>query len=303
MSLMRPILNLWLRLTEKTHLARVQDANSLRRAFEMKAKLFFHAPFGTKCADSAMANIPVRSLNVGSTQGPLILYFHGGGYVFGSPRTHDAMIATLCKKASARAVLPDYRKAPENPHPAAIEDAEAAYLALLAEGEDPAQIVIGGDSAGGGLTLALVAVLVSKGHPLPAGAFAFSPLTDMTFSGVSVRDNAKTEVVLPASRILDMAQVFVGDGARDDPTASPLFAEFTGGPPIWLTVGDTEILLSDTERLAERLKGQGVKVDLKVEHDLPHVWQLFHNLLPEAHRSLDDVALWIKQRTGAHSGS
>lgn len=297
MSVARPILNMWLRLIEKRHLTHAKDANSLRHSFETKARLFFHGPRGTTQNEITLAGRPAIDLHLGKSDGPLVLYFHGGGYVFGSPRTHAAMVAYLCKHLSGRAILPDYRKAPEDPHPAAIKDAEAAYLALLDHGHDPARIVIGGDSAGGGLALSLIAVLLAKGHPLPAGAFAFSPLTDMTYSGASVKNNAQSDVVLPASRVLEMTEAFLGDGSRDDPLVSPLYADFKGAPPIWLTVGDTEILLDDTTRMAETLTAQGVSVQLKIERDLPHVWPLFHNLLPEARASLRAVAAWIQQKT------
>lgn len=297
MSVVRPILNAYLRLTEKPHLRRAKDADRLRRAFETKARLLFHAPRSVARADCTLGGRPALDLTAGEA-GPIILYFHGGGYVFGSPQTHAAMIARLCRQVNGRAFLPAYRKAPEHPHPAAFEDAEAAYLELLSQGFNPAQLIIGGDSAGGGLTLALVAHLLKQGHTLPAGAFAFSPLTDMTYSGASVQANARAEVILPASRVIEMTEAFIGPkGDRRDPRASPLFADFKGAPPTWLVAGDTEILLEDTRRMASRLRAQGVRVSETIEHDLPHVWPIFHNLLPEARRTLRELGTWITQQT------
>ncbi len=299
MSIMRPLLNLYLRLTERPHLARVSNPDKLRRSFERKARMFFHAPRGTRKRETILGGRPaleIQPKNTPTPDAPLVFYLHGGGYIFGSPRGYAATVARLCKEAGARGVALDYRKAPENPHPAAIEDALAAYLALLEQGENPARIIVGGDSAGGGLTLALIAQLCAQGHPLPAGAFAFSPLTDLTYSGASITQNAASDVVLPATRVLDMTQIFVGDGAREDPRASPLYADFSGAPPIWLTASDSEILLDDTVRMSERLKTAGVDTTVTIRHGLPHVWPIFFNVLPEGRETLRDVAAWIKQR-------
>lgn len=290
---MRRLLNLYLRLTERRFLARAEDPEAIRASFEKKARLYFHAPFGTKQSEIELAGRPALDVTCGPAGDTVLLYFHGGAYVFGSPRTHAAMLARLCQYAKARAILPDYRKAPEHRHPAAIEDALACYLALLAQGTAPAQVIVGGDSAGGGLALALLAELLRLGHPVPAGCFAFSPLTDQSYSGESVRSNAAREVVLPAERTEELSELFLGDQDRRDPRASPLFAEFKGAPPVWLTVGDTEILRDDSRRMAERLRDDGVEVVFEEKHDLPHVWPIFQNLFPPARATLRDLADWI----------
>ena len=136
--------------------------------------------------------------------------------------------------------------------------------------------------------------LLAKGHPLPAGLFAFSPLTDLTSSGVSHTENARSEVVLPPSRMQMMAGEYLGGGDPRDPRASPLFADFTGAPPIWLAVGSTEILRDDTLRLGPVLERQGVAHQITLEQELPHVWPLFHNLLPEARATLRELGRWIE---------
>lgn len=218
-----------------------------------------------------------------------LLYFHGGGYVFGSPDTHSAMLAVLARTTGLRAVLPRYRLAPENPFPAAIEDALAVYRALAAHGP----VIVGGDSAGGGLGLALLGEILRQEMPKPMGVFAFSPLTDVAFHGESVAKNAQEDVVLPADRVQEMAAMVLKGQSPDDPRISPLFADFTGAPPVWLTVGDTEILLNDTTRIADRMQQQGVPVTRSIAHDLPHVWPLFHNYLPEARTTLREVCAWI----------
>lgn len=295
MSLRARILNQWLRLTEKPFLARATSQSALRASFEVKAALFFRAPFGVPRQWSGLAGRPALRVGAGTESAPVILYFHGGGFVFGSPRTVGKMLAHLVKKAGGTAVLPQYPLAPEHPFPAACDHAYAAYLALMDEGVDPARIIIGGDSAGGNLALSLLARILLEDVPHPAGVFALSPVTDLTYSGVSIGENAQSEVILPASRLEEMTEAYVGAHKRDDPRISPLFADFTGAPPVWLAVGDTEILRDDTLRMAECLRAQGVSVDVTVEHDLPHVWPMFHTLIPEAHATLDAVAAWINQ--------
>ena len=299
MSLVRPVLNAFLRLTEKPYLARVKNPEDVRRSFERKARIYFHAPSGTQRAGVALGNRPALSLwRRGQEEGPLILYFHGGAYVFGSPMTHAAMLARLSLEADARVLMQDYRKAPEHPFPAAVEDAEAAWMDLLERGENPARVVIGGDSAGGGLALALLAGILRKGLPVPAGVFAFSPLTDMTYSGDSFRDNVRGDVILPASRVEELTRMYLADHDRADPRASPLFAEFEDAPPVFLAVGDTELLRDDTRRLAAKLERQRVEVEVSEMADLPHVWPIFHNILPEARGTLRQTGVWIRQQTG-----
>ena len=186
------LLNPYLRLTEKTHLSRAAAPEKLRRSFELKSRLFFRAPFGTRAAWRALgAGRSLRIAPRGGAQDRRVLYFHGGGYVFGNPRTHSAMLGALVRHAGAEAILPEYPLAPEAPFPAAFNHAHAAYHACLAEGISPSNLVIGGDSAGGGLALALLAQLIAEGAPLPAGAFAFSPLTDLRYAGDSVSSNAR----------------------------------------------------------------------------------------------------------------
>ncbi len=295
MSWQRVAINWNLRWIEKPYLARVQEPEEIRRRFERTARLMFHPPSGTRYIDRTIGPCPALAIGDDATK-PLLLYFHGGGYVFGSPRTHAAMLATLAKRSGARAVLPRYRLAPEQPFPAAIEDACSVYEALLDAGDRPDRIALGGDSAGGGLALSLLGEVLRRNLPAPICLFAFSPLTDLTFSGPSLVANATTEVLLPAQRAADMASFYLGDHPADDPRASPLFADFAGAPPIWMAVGDTEILRDDTRRLASRLKSEGVSVTVEEAADLPHVWPIFHNSMPEARATLRSLGSWLTQQ-------
>lgn len=293
MSWLRRPLNFWLRLTERPALAKVDDPQALRRSFERKARLLFHAPRGTKITRETIGGMALRHVRArGVAQdAPLLLYFHGGAYIFGSPRTHQAMLGKLSALTGLPACLPTYRLAPEHAFPAAIDDALATYKALAGPGRPP--IILGGDSAGGGLALALLGCILRDGLPMPLGVFAFSALTDLRFAGASVQANAAREVVLPVERTSEMAQMYLQGADAMDPRASPLFADFKGAPPVWLVAGDTEILLDDTRRMAAHLRTQGVTVSEQISHDLPHVWPIFHNILPEARATLRDLSRWI----------
>ncbi|MFC6636503.1 alpha/beta hydrolase fold domain-containing protein [Sulfitobacter sp. JBTF-M27] len=301
MSLRARLLNIWLRRVEKPLMARASDPVQLRQRFERTARIIFHAPRGTQMQWYVIehAQRRVEALEIVPpelNEDAVLLYIHGGGFVFGSPRTHAAMAAQLCKRLHARAVLPRYRLAPEAPFPAAFDDVRLAWDALCASGVRPDQIVIGGDSAGGALALSLLGQLISEKAPLPAGVFCFSPLTDLTYSGQSFQKNAEVEVLLAASRAADTSAQYLKGHSKTDPRVSPLWAKYDGAPPVWITVGDTEILYDDARRLAARLAEANVDVTLEERHDLPHVWPIFHNILPEARDTLDDLAIWIRRQ-------
>ena len=303
MSLRRPLLNTYLRWVEKPRLARAKDHHHMRRNLEIQARYLFHAPRGTQQQWHVLesAGRRVDALEIVPPElntDAVIFYIHGGGFVFGSPRTHAAMLGQLAQRTGARAILPKYRLAPEAPYPAAVTDVRIAWEGLVASGVAPSRIVVGGDSAGGALALGLLADLVRSGAAQPAAVFCFSPLTDMTHSGDSFQTNAKVEAILPARRADDMLQTYLAGHAADDPQVSPLFADFQGAVPIWITVGDTEILRDDSRRMVARLTADGVDVTFAEIHDLPHVWPLFHNVLPEARMTLRDVATWIRQQLG-----
>ena len=287
------LINLMLRLIEKRRLERIEAPEDLRRGFERSAWLLFHGPRGSRYeADDLGGVATMRVTGPGAAGDGAILYLHGGGYVMGSPRTHRAMLARLSQLTGRVAFLPDYAKAPERPFPAAVEDAVTVWHALAAR-VDPARIVIGGDSAGGGLVLALLAEICRQGLPGPAGTFALSPLTDMTFSGASFRGNAEAEAMLPISRAQDMERLYLAGGDPRDSRASPLFAGFPGAGPVWICAGDTEILLDDTRRMAAHLRAEGVVVTEVIARDLPHVWPMFQRLMPEADATLRQLAGWI----------
>ncbi|NOX74150.1 MAG: alpha/beta hydrolase [Alphaproteobacteria bacterium] len=293
-------LNLFLRLMEKPHLRRARDVPKMRRRFARQARwLFSDPPFATYLPDHLKHqghDVPALWAQAGSPKNDgVILYLHGGAYVIGGSITHRAMLARLSALTGLRTILPDYRMAPEHPFPAAIKDARTAYCALLARGYQAEQIVLGGDSAGGGLMLALLHVICTENLPRPGAVFAFSPWTDLTLSGDSIASNAKSDPFLPADRMPELRDMYLGNADPSEPRASPLFGDFTDAPGVFIQVGDTEILLDDSRRMLAALQAQGVDARMDIWPNTPHVWQMFQGYLVEADKALADVAAFINR--------
>lgn len=230
----------------------------------------------------------------GATPGRCMLYLHGGGYIFGSPLTYRAFTTQLAKRANCALFSLDYRLAPEHPCPAAVDDAVAAYL-WLRQSFAAEQIVVSGDSAGGGLTLALLLALKAQGHALPAGAVLLSPYTDMLASGESLHSNGKHCAMFDANAIQRAAAIYLNGQDGTWPLASPLYGDFQGFPPIAIHVSDSEALRDDSYRVAERLDQAGVHVQLSIWKGQAHVWPTFYPLLPEAGTCLREMADFAQQ--------
>lgn len=232
-------------------------------------------------------------------EGRVVLYFHGGGYNIGSAETHRSMLTHLATRARTRVFSADYRLAPESPYPAAIDDATAAYESLLAVGTDPARIIVAGDSAGGGLALALLTRLRDAAVALPAGAVALSPWTDLAGSSASITANEDLDIMLGRPLLHHWATAYLDGADPEHPHASPLHADLTGLPPILVQVGDTEVLLDEGVRFAARAADAGVDITLQVEPDMFHVWPFFAGIVPESDAALADASDWILARTPA----
>ncbi len=286
-------LNYWLRTVEKPRITRETDVGRARARMERAAWLL--SPYPASRAEARpLGGLPaLRYPGPAEGGGRVLLWFHGGGYSLGSPRSHLELAAAVARRAGGGAVLPAYRLAPEDPFPAAPEDARAAYLALLAEGCDPARIVVGGDSAGGGLALALLHMLLAEAAPLPAGVVAFSPWTDLTLSGDSLRALAERDALLPAGRVAEMRALYLDGADPTDPRASPILGGFAGGPPTLIQASAAEILRDDARAMAARLERDGVAVTLDLWPDTPHVWQAFGRRLPEAETALDRAGAFV----------
>lgn len=230
--------------------------------------------------------------------GRVLLYLHGGGYIFGSTRTHRVMLAHISRAAQTRVLGLDYRLAPECPFPAAVDDSVAAYRWLLANGEDPKKIVIGGDSAGGGLMVAVLVALRYLGEPMPAAGVGISAWTDMESTGRSFITNAEVDPVVNRERLVNLGKTYLAGKDPRAPLASPIHADLTGLPPLLLQVGSTETLLDDSNELAKRAREAGVEAEVDVWDDMPHVWHHYAPILPEARQAIKRIGEFMRKHTG-----
>jgi acetyl esterase/lipase len=233
--------------------------------------------------------------------GRVILYLHGGGYVFGGAGSHGNAVAHLGQAAGATVFLPLYRLAPENPYPAALEDAMAAYRWLLEYGISPRRIGVAGDSAGAGLAVATLVAIRDAGLPMPGAAALLSPLVDLTMSGDSMISRAKHDAMLSPAYIRFCAQAYCAGRPGDHPGCSPLFANLRGLPPLLIQTGSEEILYSDSERLAERARLAQVDVTFVCYQGLGHVFQLFVGWLRESDTAIAEIGTFFLQRWGTAS--
>jgi epsilon-lactone hydrolase len=228
-----------------------------------------------------------------------ILYLHGGGYTIGSVRTHRAHASRLALATGARALVVDYRLGPEHPFPAAVDDAIAAYRWLVRGDTAPQRIIVAGDSAGGGLTVALLVALRDAGDPLPAGGVCISPWADLECTGESMTSRAARDPMVQRGPLLDMAAQYLAGQDPRTPLASPIYADLRGLPPLLIHVGTAETLLDDAARLADRARTAGVAVDIEVWDDMIHVWHAFAPLLPEADEAIAGIGAWVRKRLPA----
>ncbi len=224
-----------------------------------------------------------------------VLYIHGGGFIACSPATHKPFTLAFAKRGF-RVFAPDYRLAPEHRFPAALDDALAAYRGLLDAGGDPASLVIAGDSAGGGLALSTLVAAKRAGLPMPACAVLFSPWTDLACAGDSMRTNLRADPMLCATTMPAAAALYLGAADKRDPLASPLHADLAGLPPLCIHASAIEVLRDDSTRLATRAREAGVEVSIRLWDNMPHVWPIFQRLLPEARRTMDEVAEYLTAR-------
>jgi len=251
-----------------------------------------------KCEHVSAGGVPAEWIvPPGAADDRVILYLHGGGYVMGSINTHRAMVARIARASQAKALAIDYRMAPEHPFPAAVDDATAAYRWLLAQGYKPGKIVISGDSAGGGLTLATLIALRDAGTPLPAAGVPISAWADLEGTGASIKTRAATDPMVDLPGLSRMAKLYAGDHDMKNPLLSPIHADYRGLPPMLLQVGDAEILLDDSTRVADKAKAAGVKVELEAWDDMFHVWHVFAKILPEGQQAIDRIGSYVIEHT------
>lgn len=262
------------------------ELEGLGRSFKTKIEL--------SCTPLEVNKVPAEwVLTPQASAERVILYFHGGGYNSGSLNSHRSLVANIAQAAKARLLNVDYRMAPEHPFPAAVEDATASYRWLLENQVSPQSIIVAGDSAGGGLALALLVKLRDAALPLPAAAVCLSPWTDLACSGPSWKENVKKDLLLEPRSILASAQLYLGGADPRTPLASPLYADLHHLPPILIQVGSDEMILSDAKGFTERARAAGVDVTLEVWQGMQHVWQLAVNILPESRQAIEKIGQFI----------
>ena len=225
---------------------------------------------------------------------PVIMYLHGGGYIMGSVENYHYMTSKLSAVAGTKVLLLDYRLAPENKFPSALEDSITAYKYLLSQGYKSKNIILVGDSAGGGLLLATLLKMRSLGLKMPVTAVCVSPLTDLAQTGKSIQTNAEFDPFVSYELIKFCADCYVGeDGDRCDPFASPFYADLSGLPPMLMMVGSKEVLLDDSVRFARKAEFFGVDAQLVIAQEMIHAWSIFANVLPEGQQAINYIGEYI----------
>jgi len=256
-------------------------------------------------ADPAMRRTPADGAGVAaewvefpeSRSERVLLYFHGGAFMFRFPAIHAGMVAAWCRPLKARALMVDYRLAPEHPYPAGLDDCHAAYRWLLAQGVPPRSIALGGDSAGGNLALATLQRIRAAGEPMPACAVLLSPLVDFTLSGRSIVANARRDPMLPLAGLLASRALYAPPERYLDPTVSPLFGDYEGLPPLLFQTGGLELLVDESSRAAARAHAAGVPVELEIWESMGHVFQALASL-PQAAAAGEHIVRFLREHTG-----
>jgi acetyl esterase/lipase len=255
----------------------------------------FTVPADVRVVPVQAGSVPAAWVSTpGARDDGALLYLHGGGYILGSIRTHTELCGRLARATGLRVLPIDYRLAPEHRHPAAVEDAVAAWRWLLAQGVDASRCAIAGDSAGGGLALATLVALRAEGLPLPACAVCLSPFTNLS---AERPDEANGDPLLTPEAIQMMAAAYLQGADPKQPTASPVFADLAGLPPLLIQVGTRERLLPDSLRVAERARAAGVDVTLERGEGLIHVWHLFGPEMPEAREAVARIGAFVRKHT------
>jgi epsilon-lactone hydrolase len=228
----------------------------------------------------------------------VIVYFHGGGFISGSKESHRKVAAHLAKAAGGRALIPDYRLAPEHPFPSQLDDARASYDWLLTQGYQPSKIAFAGESAGGNIATAAALALKRANRPLPGAIVAFSPWYDMDANGGTLESNAATDAFFSREIIQSTAAMFLGGHSPTDPLANPLYSDPAGLPPILLTCGSHETLRDHAERFAALAERAGVDVILRVGDQMQHFYQCMAGRAPEADASIAEAGKWLRAKLG-----
>jgi len=280
---------------KRRHIADV-DVNRVRRLWRWLNPLMATA-FGVRVEADEIKGLYVEWLTPKNRMdSKLLLYLHGGGYVVGGCDMHRQMVSHIARAGRIRALLPEYRLAPQHKFPAAIDDAVAIFKSLLEMGIRAEDIVFAGESAGGGLAVATLLALRDAGGPLPAAVVLMSPFLDVTGSGDSMRTRAAQDPWFRPQDLSIVADLYCEPHQRRFPLVSPVFADIEGLPPMFIQVGDDEILLSDSERIADACIAAGIEVELEIWPEMWHVFQMFVGEMPESRQAIDLIGIYIQSR-------
>ncbi|MBO0734414.1 MAG: alpha/beta hydrolase [Methylocapsa sp.] len=251
-----------------------------------------------KLEPAALGGVPCEwSLAPGSEPARVLIFFHGGGYCSGSILSHRRMATEAGRAGAMRVLAAGYRLAPEHPYPAAIEDALSVWNGLRSQGIAAKRIAVGGDSAGGGLTLALIQRLRDAAEELPACAWLVSPWTDLTMSGETIATKEAADPLIHKAYLAELAEAYVPSRIdRRDPQISPLFADLSRFPPMLIQIGSAETLLSDSSRLAAAAGAANVPVTLEIWPDMIHAWPLWNGRLEAGRRALASAGSFVRQK-------
>ncbi|RWP14946.1 MAG: alpha/beta hydrolase [Mesorhizobium sp.] len=250
-----------------------------------------------RCEDAVLDGLEGEwSLAPESDRDKVLLFFHGGGYCSGSLKSHRRMVTEAGRAMGMRTLAIDYRRAPEHPFPAQHEDALTAWRFLSRQGTAPDRVVVGGDSAGGNLTLCLVNILRAAGERLPRCLWLVSPWTDLSMSGATLSTKDAIDPIIHRAYLEELATAYVPHGvARRDPLISPLFADLSGFPPMLIQVGSAEALLSDATRLAQAAGAADVKVRLEIWPYMIHAWPVWNAGLSAGRRTIHSAGVFVRE--------
>jgi len=257
-------------------------------------------PRGVDYAETEAGGVPALwAVPKGAAQDRVILSIHGGGFITGSMYTHRKLFGHIAKASGARALIVNYRLAPEHVHPAPLDDIVSAYRWLLSEGVKPAHIAFAGDSSGGGLAVTAQLRAREQGLPLPAASMPISPWVDMEVTGESMISNRDKDALFTKEMVQSLAATFLGPlGNRRDPLANPLYADLRGLPPIYIQVGGDEMNRDDGVQLAQHARKAGVDVRIDIFPEQQHTFQMGAGRAPEADHAIRKLAQWVRPKLG-----
>lgn len=299
MSIQRPLIELLLRWQVKGKFKKNPDVQLLRPIMKQMEPRVSKLPSDITAEPLSLGGVPTEKLSSAEPRrDAAFLYIHGGGFVGGSPLTHRPLTWRLAKDINIPVYAIDYRLAPEHKYPAGLDDCVAAYKGLLDMGIAPSAILVGGDSAGGNLTLTLALRLKAEGLPQPAGLVCLSPATDMTGGGASRHDNAKSDALFVAEMMDSLVPVYCPGCDEKDPFLSPLFGDLAGLAPTFIQVGEKEMLRDDSTRMADALQKAGVETTIEVWPKVWHVWQVNADMLPEAREAISHIVAFARRKLG-----